>query len=160
MPRPTLILAAFLAFTPAAGCAQSRPAIVPVDGIILLDDKPLPNAEVQFVPMERGLGAEFIAAGTTDEHGRFTLSCNGQTGACACENRVIIADASPPESARGQSGASQAEMSRFYAGLKNRPIPVDYSTAARSPLAVTVNADKGEYRIELKRYLTTPSIHD
>ena len=151
MPRPTSIVALSLGVALLTGCAQSRPAIVPVEGVILLDDKPLPNAEVQFIPMERGLGAEFIAVGTTDEHGRFTLSCNGQAGACACENRVLIADASPPESARGQSSASQAEMSRFYAGLKNRPIPVDYSTAARSPLAVTVSAAKGEYRIELQR---------
>jgi hypothetical protein len=64
---------------------------------------------------------------------------------------VLVADASPPESARGQSSGSQAEMSRFYAGLKNRPIPLDYSTAAQSPLAVIVSAEKGEYRIELKR---------
>jgi hypothetical protein len=117
----------------------------------LLDNQPLAHAEVQFVPMERGLGAEYIAAGTTDEQGRFTLQCNGQPGACACENRVLVVDASPPESARGQSAAAQAEMSRFYSGLKNRPIPVDYSTAARSPLAVTVSSDQGEYRIELRR---------
>jgi hypothetical protein len=101
--------------------------------------------------MERGLGAEFIAVGTTDEQGRFTLLCNGQAGACACENRVLIAESSPPESARGQSSASQAEMTRFYSSLKNRPIPVDYATAARSPLAVTVSADKGDYRLELRR---------
>ena len=42
-------------------------------------------------------------------------------------------------------------MSRFYAGLKNRPIPPDYSTAARTPLAVIVTAERGDYRIDLKR---------
>jgi hypothetical protein len=101
--------------------------------------------------MERGLGAEYIAAGTTDEHGRFVLLCNGQAGACACENRVTIADAGPPESARGLSGASQVEMSRFHAGLKNRPIPVDYASVARTPLSVAVSAGRAEYRLELKR---------
>jgi hypothetical protein len=150
MIRPFIAVAA-IAIAIASGCASSRPAIVPVQGVLILDDKPVPNAEIQFVPMERGLGAEYIAFGTTDEQGRFTLLCNGQPGACACENRVIVADASPPESARGQSSASQMEMSRFYAGLKNRPIPPDYATAARTPLAVIVTAERGDYRIELKR---------
>jgi hypothetical protein len=135
----------------ASGCAPSRPAIVPVEGVLLLDNKPLPHAEVQFVPMERGLGAEFIAVGTTDDQGRFTLVCNGRPGACACENRVLVADSSPPESARGMTSASQTEMGRFYARLKNRPIPAHYATAAHSPVAVVVSAEQGEYRIELKR---------
>ena len=150
MPRFAALLAAFIVSPILQGCAPSRPAIVPVEGVLFLNDKPVPHAEVQFVPMERGLGAEFIAVGITDDQGRVTLLCNGQAGACACENRVVIADASPPESARGQSSASQIEMSRFYAGLKNRPIPPDYATASRTPLAVTVSGERGEYRIDLK----------
>jgi len=151
MPRLALLLIAFIVSLFAVGCTPSRPAIVPVEGMLFLNDKPLPHAEVQFVPMERGLGAEFIAVGITDDQGRFTLLCNGQTGACACENRVIVADASPPESARGMSSAAQIEMSRFHAGLRNRPIPAEYSTAARSPLAVEVSAERSEYRIDLKQ---------
>ena len=80
MIRPFIAVAA-IATAIASGCASSRPAIVPVQGVLILDDKPVPNAEVQFVPMERGLGAEYIAFGTTDEQGRFTLLCNGQPGA-------------------------------------------------------------------------------
>jgi hypothetical protein len=151
MIRLKLLMASLLATTLATGCAQSRPAIVPVEGVLLLDGQPVPHAEIQFVPMERGLGAEYIAAGTTDAEGRFTLLCNGQAGACACENRVVVADASPPESARGQSSASQVEMTRFYAGLKNRPIPVAYTSAGRTPVTVAVNGERGEYRIELRR---------
>jgi len=151
MIRFALLMAMLFASTLVTGCAQSRPAIVPVEGVLLLDGQPVPHAEVQFVPMERGLGAEYIAVGTTDEQGRFALLCNGQAGACACENRVVVADASPPESARGQSSASQVEMSRFYAGLKNRPIPVMYTSAARTPVTVAVNLERGENRIELKR---------
>ena len=151
MIRFALLMAMLFASTLVTGCAQSRPAIVPVEGVLLLDGEPVPSAEVQFIPMERGLGAEYIAVGTTDERGRFALLCNGQAGACACENRVVVADASPPESARGQSSASQVEMSRFYAGLKNRPIPVMYTSAARTPVTVAVNLERGEYRIELRR---------
>lgn len=142
-----IVLVAFV----ATGCVASPPPIVPVEGVVLLNDQPLPNAQVQFVPMARGLSAEYIASGTTDVNGRFTLSCKGQPGACACENRVIVIEASPPDQARGQSAEAQTAMSRFYNGLKNRPIPAEYETVAKTPLAIIVAADKGEYRLELKR---------
>ena len=151
MLRICRIALALTCVAPLAGCAPTRPAIVPVVGVLLLDGQPVPHAEVQFVPMERGLGAEAIASGTTDEKGRFTLTCMGQTGACAGENRVIVTEAAPPERTRGASASAQAEMGRFYAELKNRPIPADYANAARTPLSIQVTADQGEYRLELKR---------
>jgi hypothetical protein len=133
------------------GCAKAPPEIVPVEGVVLFNGQPLPHAEVQFVPMAPGLGAEYVASGTTDENGRFTLTCRGRPGACACENRVTVNDAPAPDDARGMSGESQTRVSRYYAALKNRPIPAAYANAARTPLAVTVAAGKTEYRLELKR---------
>ena len=134
-----------------AGCAKAPPEIVPVEGIVWLNGQPLPHAEVQFVPMAPGLGAEYVATGTTDENGRFTLTCRGRPGACACENRVVVNDASIPDDARGMSRESQTRVSRYYAALKNRPIPAAYGTVAQTPLVVTVAAGKVEYRLELKR---------
>ena len=152
MTRSTFgAVAIFAAVLFLSGCSTSAPPIVPAEGVVLLNGQPLPNAQVQFIPTAQGLGPEYIATGTTDEKGRFTLICKGQTGACACENRVTVADASPPEKARGQSGEAQAEMSRYYAGLKNRPIPADYANAAKSPLVVKVDAGQAEYNLELKR---------
>ena len=141
----------FAAILAASGCVASPPPIVPVEGVVTLNNQPLPNAQVQFVPMAQGLSAEYIATGTTDERGRFTLTCKGQPGACACENRITVTEASPPDKARGQSAEAQAEMTRYYNGLKNRPIPVEYETVAKTPLVITVATDKGEYKLELKR---------
>jgi hypothetical protein len=143
-----VVVAAVLA---ATGCVASPPPIVPVEGVVMLNNQPLPNAQVQFVPMARGLSAEYIASGTTDDNGRFTLTCKGQSGACACENRVIVMEPSPPDQARGQSAEAQTAMSRFYNGLKNRPIPREYETVAKTPLTITVATDKSEYKLELKR---------
>jgi hypothetical protein len=134
-----------------AGCSAPPPAVVPAGGVVLLNSEPLPNARVEFVPMTPGLGAEYIAFGTTDEKGRFTLSCKGQSGACSGENRVTVTDADPPADARGQSADAQARLNRFYAGLKNRPIPAGYGNAAQTPLVVTVTAGRTEYKLELKR---------
>jgi hypothetical protein len=135
----------------ATGCVSSPPPIVPVEGVVMLNNQPLPHAQIQFIPMAQGLGAEYIATGTTDENGRFTLTCKGQPGACACENRVVVLEATPPDEARGQSAKAQVEMSRFYNDLKNRPIPAQYETVAKTPLAITVAAGQGEYKVELKR---------
>ena len=144
-------VALFAAVLFLTGC-NSPPPIVPAEGVVTLNDQPLANAQVQFIPMAQGLGAEYIATGTTDEKGRFTLTCKGgQPGACACDNRITVTDASPPEKARGQSGEAQAEMSRYYASLKNRPIPSDYETAAKSPLVIKVTSQQAEYKLELKR---------
>jgi hypothetical protein len=133
------------------GCSQSPPPIVPAEGVVLLNGQPLASAQVEFVPMHPGLGMEYIATATTDEKGRFQLTCKGSLGACACENRVTVTEAPLPEKARGMSGAAQQEMSRYYARLKNRPIPEQYANVARSPLAVTVAAGQTEYKLELRR---------
>jgi hypothetical protein len=148
IPGAVALLAAALALP---GCSKSPPAIVSAGGVVLLNGQPLPNAQVQFVPMIQGYGAEYIAVGITDEKGRFTLTCNGQPGACACENRVTVADAPPPAKTRGLSDEAQAEMTRFYAGLKNRPIPPDYGSVAKTPLVIKVTPGQADYTLELKR---------
>jgi hypothetical protein len=150
MPRflPGAVLAIALA---PAGCGQPAPPIVPVEGVVLLDGKPLPNAQVQFVPMIHGFGAEYIAVGTTDGQGRFKLTCNGQDGACACENRVTVAEVPLPEEFRGQSEKAQAAAARFYAAMTNRPIPPKYGNLAQSDLKVEVKKGRTECRLELKR---------
>jgi len=152
MTRITTGAAALVAAALALpGCSKSPPPIVAAGGVVLLNGQPLPNAQVQFIPMIQGFGAEYIAVGVTDEKGRFTLTCNGQPGACACETRVIVIDPPAPEKARGLSEAAQAELTRFQAGLKNRPIPPDYGSAAKTPLVIKVTPDRADYNLELKR---------
>ena len=133
------------------GCGKSAPEIVPVEGVVLLNGEPLPEAEVQFVPMSPGLGAEYIAVATTDERGRFSLACRGRPGACVGENRVTVSDAPAPAELRGLSRDAQTRTSFYYRNLKNRPIPAIYGNVAQSPLVVVVEAGRGEYRLEMKR---------
>ena len=54
------------------GCSSApddQPETGPVTGVVLLDDKPLPNARVLFSPTSGGQSSE----GTTDENGKFEL---------------------------------------------------------------------------------------
>lgn len=130
-----------------SGCATRPPDIVPATGVVLLNGQPLPGAEVRFIPMVQGVGGEYIATAITDERGRFQLTCNGQPGACACENRVTVTDAPIPESVRGR----QTDEVKFLAGLKNRPIPSEYGSVAKTSLVLTVAVGQAEYTLELKR---------
>jgi hypothetical protein len=149
MTRTALGAVAACATTLAlCGCSKGGPPpIVPAEGLVLLNGQPLPNALIAFVPKVPDLGYEYVAVGTTDEKGRFQLDCKGQSGACACENRVTVVDAPIPEGTRG----NQTAEAKYYAGLKNRPIPDQYANVARTPLAVTVTAGQTEYKVELKR---------
>jgi hypothetical protein len=66
----------------ALGCgAKKSYKFVPVSGKVLLDDKPLPNANIRFQPAEEhGRLDEPMpeSYGTTDEDGRYTLKPLGE----------------------------------------------------------------------------------
>jgi hypothetical protein len=90
MPRT---FAAGLALTLAAVAGCGGPNIVPVSGVVRLNNKPYKNAVVTFQPLgskdspNPGRGS----AGVTDDQGRFTLIYDGeQPGALVGKHRVRI----------------------------------------------------------------------
>lgn len=129
------------------GCGKAPPPpIVVADGIVRLDGRPLNNVEVRFIP-SIDYGAECVAKGVTDKAGRFTLTCKGQPGACACENRVVIVEAALPSRLKGEN--AQAELARYLQTLGGRPLPQKYANLADNPLVINVTADQQEYPIEM-----------
>jgi len=58
---------------PLSGCGPSRPATVPVTGQVLLDESPIADAVVMFVPKAGGRPAD----GSTDAAGNFSLKTFG-----------------------------------------------------------------------------------
>lgn len=131
------------------GCGkESPPPIVPVNGVITLGGQPLPKAQVRFIP-QIGFGANFIATGVSDDAGRFTLRCNGQDGACATENVVVVSEADIPAKLQGEN--AQRELGVYLRSLKNRPIPQRYSSPVSSELHLNVSADQKEYNLQLAR---------
>jgi hypothetical protein len=156
MPVPTRPIALCLALALlACGCAEAPPRLTEVEGTVLLDNKPLPQALVRFVPEASGPGAALIATGVTDDQGHFRLTCDmkNEPGAVVGKNRVVVIDAPPPAEARGPSGKAQEAAARYLAGLKmkNRPIPQAYSTAAKTPVTVEVKQEQKDYTIKLTR---------
>jgi hypothetical protein len=138
------IILAFL----TTGCAkESPPTIVQVEGVVLLDNVPLYNVEVRFYPMV-AYGAEYMAKGVTDKQGRFKLTCKGQPGACAGENRVVLTEPDVPRHLLGED--AQADLVKYRQSLGLRP-PEKYGNLAESPLVVEVKAEQKEYDFRLNR---------
>jgi hypothetical protein len=87
--RSCLILGALVLLT---GC-ESGPKAVPVSGRVTLDNKPLANATLQFVPASGEKAPQLSSVGTTDENGRYSLVLNNDSntkGAVAGKYKVII----------------------------------------------------------------------
>src|SRR5437870_12181738 len=79
------------------GCSKSPPPITEVEGVVLLNDQPLPFAQLQFMPELSNFGAEQASTATTDEQGKFRLTCNrnGEPGAVVAKHRVIVTEFTP-----------------------------------------------------------------
>jgi hypothetical protein len=136
----------------ALSCAKVPPPLTEVEGTVLLNDQPLPNAQVQFMPDLADFGAELNSTAITDEQGHFRLSTQtGQSGAVVAKHRVVVKDAPPPADVRGQSAESQQRLAAYQAKLKNRPIPVIYGSFGQTPLIVDVKQDQQNYVLNLKR---------
>jgi hypothetical protein len=132
-----------------AGCGKKTPPlIIGVEGIVRLDGKPLNKVEVRFFPAIDH-GPEYVAIGVTDESGRFKLTCKGQAGACAGENRVVIVEAELPSHLKGEE--AQRELARYLRSLGGRPLPERYGNAAQSPLSANVSESEKEHTFELQR---------
>jgi hypothetical protein len=147
-----LVLGAALCLS---GCARVPPPVVEVEGTVYLDGKPLPQAQVQFIPELQGFGAEMNSSAVTDDKGRFQLTCTfqDQPGAVVAKHHVLVSDPPTPEEYRSQDERTQARFAQYLAKLKNRPIPPDYATFSKTPLVVEVKAGQKTYDLQLTRPL-------
>ncbi len=135
------------------GCAPKRPPVVEAGGVVLLNDKPLPFAYVEFVPVLEHFGAEMSSTATTDEDGRFALTCTwkNQSGAAVGRHKVVVREAPVPPDLRGIDAQSQARLEKYQNGLRNRPIPEKYDKVVSTPVEVEVKPGQTEYKVELTR---------
>jgi predicted small lipoprotein YifL len=131
-----------LLLTSLAGCgggvANKGPSLVPVEGTITMDGKPLAEASLMF-----GTGS---AMGETDASGHYELKAQGGKKGCpAGEFKVVVekwlnADGSVYRS---------AEMSPMDAGAKQQ-IPPKYSNAEKTELKASVKEGGAKINFELK----------
>jgi hypothetical protein len=118
------------------GCGPSRPALLPAEGVVTLDGKPLANAALVFQPKAGGRPA----SARTDASGRFRMGTyTPQDGVLPGEHAVTITaiESIGPPPAPG----SQPEF-RWVT-------PKRYSRADASGLSATVAAGSKTFTFDL-----------
>jgi hypothetical protein len=134
------------------GCGKKPPELTDVEGIVYLNDQPLPFAQVEFMPELSNFGAEYNSMAVTDAKGVFKLHCNiGQPGAAIATHRVVVIEGPPPAELRGMDGASQTKLAQYMNSLTNRPIPEIYANYSQTPLRVEVKPEQKTYQIRMSR---------
>jgi hypothetical protein len=141
-PRLSLALVA-MAFV---GCGSARTK--PVEGVVLLNGKPLAGAAVHFLPQEKGRDA----TGETDKDGRFVMSTfKPRDGVLTGTYKVVI---SPPAGTAdtAQYGSADEAMAAAMKAPAKKPagpaFPEKYSRPDQTPLTQEVPV-KGTLRFEL-----------
>jgi hypothetical protein len=145
------LIALALAAVIVAGCGKRYPRQVEAHGTVLLDGKPLPKVQIDLVPLFGGFGPEVMAAGESDDEGRFTLSSGLGPKVCAGSYKVTVMELPvPPELMKYEAGAA-AKIEAYYKALPNRPLPEHYSSTTDTPLELSISAGQSEYQLELVR---------
>jgi hypothetical protein len=131
-----------------AGCEQapSGPPLVPVEGTITLDGKPLAAADLMFVPQGNTVGQGGV--GHTDQDGKFALRSQDrkQLGAPVGSYRVIINKLVKPD---GTDYVPDPQAGPFDTGGFRELLPAAYSDMGQTQLEATVG-EKGEKNLEFK----------
>lgn len=136
-----------------AGCSnKEKIVLVPVEGKLMLDGKPVPLAKIDFMPEFRGHGAESNSFAITDDNGKFVLLFGGGEPGCAvATHRVVINEAPVGGDMRGQDEASQNRLAAYNRTLKNRPLPTSYQTYTSTPLKIDITGEKKDLVVEMHR---------
>jgi hypothetical protein len=128
-----------------AGCGSSGPRVEFVEGVILLDGKPVESAVVSFSPEG---SAGLPAMGMTDRSGIFRLTTirGGRPGKGAVMGDYVVTATKAeihPDDLKSAEAAGRVVIPRFV-------IPERYSEIATSPLRATVK--KGVNRGDAFRF--------
>ena len=141
-----LVLSGVLFLTGAIGCGPSGPSVYPVAGTVTIEGQPAQAVQVVLTPVA---GNQQVAAGVTDDSGRFQLTwgSTARSGAEAGRYKVMLNQLS--------TETEEELMARYSGGGRKAPetpkasIPKEYSSADTSPKEVEVTAGTNTIDIEI-----------
>ena len=129
------------------GCGGNRTS--PVEGVVLLDGKPVAGAMIQFVPQGKG----HDATAETDKDGQFAMSTfQPRDGVLPGSYKVVV---SPPLGAADTAAYTSAEDAMSAAAKTKTPktggqrFPQQYTRPDQTPLSQEVPV-QGKLKLELK----------
>ena len=132
-----------------AGAGCGAPACThneKVEGTIRLDNVPLANVVVQFVPDVDATRQAPGSSAYTDARGHYQLTCDNQRpGAVVGKHRVVVL---PGRAGAGDDVDAEAEAARK--GRRGGPqVPAAYTRLQKTPLRVEVTPDLHSYDLSL-----------
>lgn len=144
-----LMLTAFI----TAGCSnKEKIVLVPVEGKLMMNGQPVPQARIEFMPEFKGHGAESNSSAVTDEAGKFVLQfSSGEAGCAVAKHRVVINEAPVGANMRGQDEASQNRFAEYTRNLKNRPLPSSYQLYSTTPLIIDITGETHDLVLDMRR---------
>lgn len=131
------------------GCgARTIKGLVPAEGVVLYQEKPLPWASLSFLPISGTDGSLRMSSAMTDENGSFQIHTQGNPGIFPGEYSVTVEKFIPNE---GKNDLSEWQKQRNDPNFKeSRPeetlnvisaIPLKYSNIKKSGLRITILAE-------------------
>lgn len=116
-PAPRL-LALLLWPLMIAGCGESGPSLVKVDGAVILNGKPVEGALVSFQPDPSDPQA-CPAEGLTGPNGNYRAMTGGRAGVVSGKYHIVVTKFSGPSRAGAKDPLSEEDpaMARFTSGL-------------------------------------------
>jgi hypothetical protein len=132
-----------------AGCGGSKTS--PVEGLVLLDGKPLVGASIQFVPQGKGRDA----TGETDKNGEFAMSTfQPRDGVLPGPYKVVISQPvgtpDPAQYASAEEAMAAASKPQAKKESAGSAFPQKYARPDQTPLTQEVPV-QGKVKFELKR---------
>lgn len=125
----------------AAGCGQQKAEVVPVEGTLTINGKPMGNVLIQFQPRKWPENIPVLSASAvTDDAGKFVLKAgDGRLGAPPGEHKVTLAD-------NNLATEGEPDTKSGKPPLENR-VPPECQTTTKTPLTITVEAGKKQYDV-------------
>jgi hypothetical protein len=131
------------------GCIDQSARLTEAHGVVLLNNKPVPNAEIVFLP-DAGIKGPSSSA-VTDADGHFTLMTDdGRAGAVVGRHRVTVRTSKPRNDPRADDNPHAGSKPDSAAGYV--PIAEKYGKAnTQNPLGlIEVTGDQHTYDLNLK----------
>ena len=128
------------------GCSPSDPSLVAVSGTVTLNDQPLANATVTFIPKDGTPGVGGV--GKTDAGGKYTLtgSRDDAAGIPPGEYRVVVSKRLMPDGSEGPADDNTPPMN----SPAKESLPEGYSSMSLGTLSATVRPGAGPIDFALK----------
>ena len=143
--RSLALLTTALGFLFLVGCGgKDSGSQSEVTGSVMFEGKPLPGAEIQFVP--QGSGGARVHNVTTDEQGKYTLKSGPsdplEPGDYVVLVRKIATGGNDPSKPGGGMGAVTNEVPAAYADRAKSPFKVELKSGAQTLQPFEVKRDR------------------